>query len=362
MRGLVHQLAEAFAASPDIFDAADAKRFSECATGHLERLAPVLDQRSARGLVRRCHGDLHTGNIVIVNTRPLLFDAIEFSEKIATIDVLYDLAFLLMDLVHRNARSGANRLFNHYLNLRRAEEDLTGLAALPFFLGIRAGVRALVTADRIHSAERDSAAGAREEARRFLANCLTELNPPPPQLICIGGLSGSGKSTLAMALAPSVGAVPGALVVRSDVERKVLAGVAETAALPPETYTPENSARVYDAAFARAASALRAGQAVVLDAVFSKPEERERAEALARTWGAAFRGFWLDANPAHLKARVAARSADASDANMSVVEKQLGYQTGEIAWHRLDANRPVVETLTAALQQVRANVVCSAST
>lgn len=348
MRGLVNQLSQAFAASPDVFERCDAERFATEATGHLARLAPLLDARSGKGLVRRCHGDLHSGNIVVIGERPLLFDCIEFSEEIATIDVLYDLAFLLMDLVHRGQGQGANRLFNHYLNMRRAEEDLSGLAALPLFLAIRAGVRALVTADRMHTAESGGQAKARDEARSYLRNALAELQPVPPRLICIGGLSGTGKSTLADALAPTVGSIPGAVLVRSDVERKVMAGVAETEKLPFDSYTPQASQHVYEAAFARAATALRVGHAVILDAVFSKPEERRAAEQVARDTGAAFTGLWLEAKPAQMKARVAQRHDDASDADIAIVEKQMLRGTGEVGWHHIDAGGGPADTLARA--------------
>ncbi len=348
MRGLVNQLAQAFADSPDVFAPADAELFVTRAAAHLTRLATLLDERSSKGLVRRCHGDLHTGNIVVIGERPLLFDCIEFSEDIATIDVLYDLAFLLMDLVHLGEAQGANRVFNHYLNLRRGDEDLSGLAALPLFLAVRAGVRALVTADRMHTAESGGEAKARDEARNFLVNCLGELQPRPARLICIGGLSGTGKSTLADALAPGVGSIPGAVLVRSDVERKVMAGVAETEKLPFESYTQEASRQTYDAAFARAAKALRAGHSVILDAVFSKPEERAAAEQVAKDAGVAFVGLWLEATPAKMKARVAQRHDDASDADIAVIERQMSSGVGEVTWQRIEAGGCASETLTRA--------------
>lgn len=343
--GLVAQLSSAYSAAPDVFDDGDAEAFRHLARSYAGRLAPLLDRRSAQGLVRRCHGDMHGGNIVVLDGKPVLFDAIEFSETIATIDVLYDLAFLLMDLVRHGQGRAANIVLNHYLGLRRDEEDLSGLAALPLFLAIRSGVRALVTADRIHTDE--SAGSQRHEARNHLRSALIELKPPPPRLICIGGLSGSGKSTLAAGLAPETGPIPGALLVRTDVERKILAGVAEHQILPPQSYTAEMSARVYEAALARAGSALAAGHAVILDAVFARPEERQRAAALARMSGAVFQGFWLQADPAQLKARVAQRRHDASDATIAIVEQQLAYDTGTMEWARLDAGGDSRTTLSS---------------
>ena len=219
---------------------------------------------------------MHCGNIVLLEGKPTLFDAIEFSEKIATIDVLYDLAFLLMDLGRRGERRVANLVLNRYLHLRRAEEDLSGLAALPLFLATRAGVRALVTADLVHELEADASAKQRKDALEYFRASMAWLKPVQPRLICVGGLSGSGKSTLAARLAHDIGLAPGALHVRSDVERKVLAGVDETVHLPPESYSAAASEATYRAIFQRAKAALKAGHSVILDAVFAREERTQR--------------------------------------------------------------------------------------
>ncbi|MBM3520938.1 MAG: hypothetical protein FJX63_09280, partial [Alphaproteobacteria bacterium] len=226
LKGLGAQLGEAFLASPEIFPAAAARAFAASHGATLERLTPTLDLRSAAGLVPRCHGDMHCGNIVLLGGVPTLFDAIEFSEKIATIDVLYDLAYLLMDLVHHGEARAANIVLGHYLGLRRSAEDLSGLALLPLFLATRVGVRALVAADRAHELVPEEAQPRRAEALSYFRAAERFLAPPRPMLICIGGLSGTGKSTLAASLAPLLGTPPGALHIRSDVERKILAGVA----------------------------------------------------------------------------------------------------------------------------------------
>src|SRR4029079_4405546 len=114
----------------------------------LRRAAAVLDQRARSGCVRRCHGDLHLGNIVLWGGRPVLFDAIEFDEAIATVDTLYDLAFLLMDLDRHRQRSAANLVLTRYLWCAGENLPLRGLQALPLFLACRAGIRGMVTADR----------------------------------------------------------------------------------------------------------------------------------------------------------------------------------------------------------------------
>lgn len=354
MAGLSAQLSKAFADSPDIFPADEAEKFQLRHEGHLAKLRPLLDQRSGQGLVRRCHGDMHCGNIVLLDGKPTLFDAIEFSERIATIDVLYDLAFLLMDLGRRDEKRVANLVFNRYLHLRRAEEDLSGLAALPLFLATRAGVRALVTADLAHELEADASAKQRKDALEYFQASMAWLKPDQPKLICVGGLSGSGKSTLAARLAQDIGLAPGALHVRSDVERKVLAGLDETVHLPPESYSAAASKATYRAIFQRAVAALKAGHSVVLDAVFAREDERDAAEELAQGVNARFTGLWLAAAPAILKSRVTGRRGDASDADAAVVEKQLGYQPGEIRWKKVDVSGSVAasETLVRQILQL----------
>ena len=353
MTGLSAQLSKAFTDSPDIFPVDEASKFHILHEAHLTKLRPLLDQRSAQGLVRRCHGDMHCGNVVLLEGKPVLFDAIEFSEKIATIDVLYDLAFLLMDLGRRGEKRVANLILNRYLHLRRAEEDLSGLAALPLFLATRAGVRALVTADLVHELEADASVNKRKEALEYFHASMAWLKPDRPRLICVGGLSGSGKSTLAARLAHGIGIAPGALHVRSDVERKVLAGVDEIVRLPPESYSAAASAATYRAIFQRANAALKAGHSVILDAVFAGEDERKAAEEMAGGVNARFTGLWLAAAPAILKSRVTGRSGDASDADASVVEKQLGYQPGDIRWKKVDVSGSVAASETLVRQILR---------
>lgn len=344
MAGLGAQLSKAFADSPDIFPAGETREFQTLHEGHLTRLTPLLDRRTTQGLVRRCHGDMHFGNIVLLEGKPTLFDAIEFSEKIATIDVLYDLAFLLMDLGRRGEKRAANIVLNRYLQFRRAEEDLSGLAALPLFLATRAGVRALVTADLVHELKADGSTKQREEALEYFRASIAWLKPIKPRLICVGGLSGTGKSTLAARLAQDIGLAPGALHVRSDVERKVLAGVDEAVHLPSVSYSAAASEATYRSIFQRTKAALAAGHSVVLDAVFAGEGERETAEQMARSAKADFTGLWLTAAPDILKSRVTGRKGDASDADAAVVEKQLCYQPGEIRWYIVDASGRVAAT------------------
>jgi aminoglycoside phosphotransferase family enzyme/predicted kinase len=352
MAGLGAQLSSAFTRSADLFPPSQTLDFHALFEDALRRLKVLLNRRNAAGLVRRCHGDAHCKNIVVRDGQPQLFDAIEFSEAIATIDVLYDLAFLLMDLMRRGADRAANQVLNRYLHLRRGAEDLSGLAALPLFLATRAGVRALVMADLVHELPPAESLRQRGDALDYFRMSLGFLRPPPPLLIAIGGLSGCGKTTVASGIAPHLGAAPGALHLRTDVERKILFGVSQTEMLPAASYTREASAAVYRAMLDRAEAALGAGHAVILDAVFAQPGERQMAEGLARRLGVGFHGFWLEADADTLKARVRARHGDASDATAEVVDKQLAYALGDIAWPRIDAGGTAEQAMAAIRERL----------
>lgn len=353
MMGLGAQLSKAFIDSPDIFHPAETLEFHALYEAQLHAGKRLLNARSEQGLVRRCHGDMHSGNIIVEEETPKLFDAIEFSEKIATIDVLYDLAFLLMDLWTEGERRAANVVLNRYLHLRREQEDLSGLSLLPLFLSTRAGVRALVTADLAHELALKNSMKERGQALDWFRASIGYLKPPRPRLVCLGGLSGTGKSTLAAALASEIGAAPGALHVRSDVERKVLAGVPETERLLSESYSRETAHRVYDACLARAERALAAGHSVILDAVFARADARRSADALAKRVGCDFLGVWLEAPAEALKARVSARAGDASDATAEVVERQLHYDLGPLDWQRVDASGGPDQVLALVRERLR---------
>jgi aminoglycoside phosphotransferase family enzyme len=149
---------EAFAARPDLFEAERAKRLAADARASLKAARDLLVARGAAGYVRRCHGDLHLRNIALIDGEPVLFDAVEFDDSIATGDVLYDLAFLLMDLEERGLRRAGNQILNRYLR-ESDEAQLAGLAALPIFLSIRSAIRAkVVAAGLVHlGAQRGSA-------------------------------------------------------------------------------------------------------------------------------------------------------------------------------------------------------------
>ncbi|MBM3950401.1 MAG: hypothetical protein FJ311_03005 [Rhodospirillales bacterium] len=344
------------------FDAADIERLRQSSEARLASLRGLLERRRDGGRVRRCHGDLHLGNICLIDGHPVLFDAIEFNETFAVIDTLYDAAFLVMDLDHLGRRTLAGQFLNRYLDATGDEE---GLAALPLFLSLRAAIRAHVGATAARAGEFPRAsnkaplpgraitnveqARARlEESRRYLQEAFAYLAPDKPRLIAVGGLSGSGKSRLADALAPWLGTAPGARVVRTDVIRKQLAGVTLHDRLGPDGYTADMTARTYAEMTNRVETALRAGRSVVADALFAAPAERKRIASVAHICGVPFDGLWLSADPAIMERRVTERTANVSDATAEVLRRQMTYDLGEITWTRIDSGGTPEETLAQA--------------
>ena len=338
----------AFQALPTLFDPAANERLARSVRDAFARMAPLLAERGRRGLIRHIHGDFHLGNIALIDGRPMLFDAIEFSDIIASGDLLYDLAFVLMDLTERRLGLAANIVFNRYLADTQRDEDLDALAALPLYLSMRAAIRAKVTAARLEQADQAKRPSIAGIARTYFDWALRFIAPSPPVLIAVGGLSGTGKSALARMLAPAIGPAPGAVVLRSDVERKALFGKAETELLPPEAYTPTTTLRVYCAIADKARRAVAAGHSAIVDAVFAMPGEREGIEKSAAALGVPFHGLFLVADLATRLARIGVRRGDASDADAAIARDQERYDLGTLGWTRIDASGTPEETLAGA--------------
>jgi len=339
-----------------VFDARQAERVTTASKRLIERHRALMDERRATGWVRHCHGDLHLGNVAETGGKPVIFDCIEFNDRIARIDVLYDLAFLLMDLGFRaqtDARLAgyANRALNVYLD-HVAQADIEpstrGLALLPLFMATRAVVRAKVTAVQ---AKGGKAAEQRDLARAYLGFAARIVAPVVPRLVAVGGLSGTGKSTMARALAARLGGPAGAVHLRSDTIRKRLFGVRPLDRLPDGAYAPGVGARVYEEMVRLARLSLETGTSVIVDAVFAKAAERAEIGRLAEEMGLPLEGLWLEAPADVLEARVAAREKDGrdpSDAGVEVLRKQLSYDPGPLDWERVDASGTPKEALGLA--------------
>lgn len=303
------------------------------ARAEFDRLSAWLAARGKAGFVRRTHGDLHLRNMCLWQGKPVAFDALEFSETMATIDLGYDLAFLLMDLDILAGRAAANRVLNRYV---ARTGDVALLAGLPLFLSMRALVRAHVTC---HGGG---------DWHGYLDYAEAALAPYPCSVVGIGGLPGTGKSTLARGLAPSLGRPPGALILRSDEIRKRLAGVAPEQRLSKSAYTRKVSDAVKAQLFAGVAQAAQAGHAVIADMTFM--DLADRAALRIAAGDTLCLGVWLQAPLAVLEARVAARIGDASDADLGVLRQAAAADPGPGDW------TPIDTTASDALANLRHSI------
>ena len=337
---ILDELDRVFADLDDLLDAAQIARFHQKSRTALDGIAPLLRQRGAAGHIRRCHGDLHLHNLVLLNGKPVPFDALEFDEVLGTCDVLYDLAFLIMDLRHRALGRAANIVLGSYLLAAMGQED-DGLATLPLFMAIRAAIRAMVLAQTA----RATGSPISDEAVLYLNDALAVLSPPEPSIVLIGGLSGSGKTTVAQELAPLIGAAPGAVLLRSDTERKALRGADPRTHLAASAYTPQARAAIYDRIIQRARNILKTGHSVLIDATFLDPDDREKATNVAADTGLAFHRIWLDAPPGILVDRVTARRGDASDADADVVRAQYASAVLPNDWQIISALGSIADTV-----------------
>lgn len=313
------------------------------------RIRGLLECRGRGGHVRRCHGDLHLGNIALIDHQPVLFDAIEFDEKIASIDVLYDLAFPLMDLLRYGRPEAANALLNRYLQITTIQ-NLQAVEALPLFMSMRAAIRAHVLLARRGTDFNDPALV--EGAHAYFNIADTLIRPESPMLVAIGGLSGTGKSVLARALAPRMMPQPGAVVLRSDLLRKQLFEADERNRLPTSAYRPEISKQVYELATRRARLVLSQGYSVIVDAVFAGEYERTAIRDVARALNVRFLGLFLVAGFGIRQGRVKQRTADASDATAEIARLQESYDIGPVDWAIIDASGTPKATAAQCLMRI----------
>lgn len=315
-------------ADPDLYDQLDAE---------LARLDPLIEERRAAGKVRRLHGDLHLANLCMYEGAPTAFDALEFDARMATTDVLYDIAFLLMDLEKRGLKRHANAAMNRYWD--EAGEGESGLALLPFFMALRAVVRMVVAVQ----------AEALSEAFRYRELAVQLLAHARPVAMAIGGLSGSGKSTLAKAVAPFLPGPAGARILRSDVLRKRAAGFGLTQRPDRYCYDATRRAEIYRDLVARAAIARRMGASVIADATFQLADARATLDAGLPDC----RKIWLD-SPLDLRiARVSARRDDPSDADAGVASRQALEQSLDGSWRRLESCMPVNRLADLVLRETK---------
>ncbi len=341
--------------APEIFSKSESEKLLHQSKELLSSIAPLLDRRAKQGHVRRCHGDLHLANICLWKDVPTLFDCLEFNEDLATIDVLYDLAFLLMDLWQKGLHVQANELFNRYLYMN---EQGDGVSTLPLFLSMRATIRAHVYAHQANLQANDKRHQLIEKAKAYLRMAVEFLDATRPQLVAIGGLSGTGKSTTSRVIAPELGSPIGARLLRTDILRKRIFGVSPETHLSPEDYSPAQSENVYATLFEEVETALKSGLTVIVDGVLASQSERQKIEAIAKRCNVPFTGIWLEAPLEKLQSRVDDRVGDASDADSSVVERQFGYDIGDLGnWQIVDSSGGA-DQVAGAVRSLLSKTIC----
>jgi aminoglycoside phosphotransferase family enzyme/predicted kinase len=339
-----------------VHSAADRARLDALAqwsAEELQRQTPRIAARAAGGFVRECHGDLHLGNIVLLEGRPVPFDAIEFNAELRQIDEISDIAFTFMDLLDHGLPRLAWRFVGGYIE---SNGDYDGLALLRFFAVYRALVRAKVALIRLQQPLLPQQVRLREHTsfEHYLALAERLRTKGAPLLVAMTGLAGAGKSTVAQLLGQALGGVR----VRSDVERKRLFGLAPHARTDGRIYTPEANERTYARLAELARMIAAAGVPVVIDAAFLRRDERERFRALAAAIGVRHALIACEAPPEVLRARVAARAqsgGDPSEAGVEVLERQLGWRE-PLAADELDC-ATVIDT---AVEPAQLRAACDA--
>jgi aminoglycoside phosphotransferase family enzyme/predicted kinase len=320
--------------------------------------ASAFEGRRAGGFIRECHGDLHLGNIALVDGKVTVFDCIEFNEEMRWIDVLNEAAFTVMDLLDRRRSDLAFRFLNAYL---QEAGDYAGLPLLRFYVVYRAMVRAKVIAIRAAQMEPGLARTTLlQECRGYLDLASERIASAQSAVLVMHGLSGSGKTTGSQALVESLGAVR----IRTDVERKRLHGLAADASSASPVggglYTPADTDRTYEAARLYARAAAAAGYLTIVDGAFLKRRQRDLFRHLAAELGVPFLIIACRANEATLRGRIderLRRREDASEADLAVLEHQLSTveQIGEdeaaftVEW---DVDRPRDQALAAVIAAV----------
>lgn len=326
----IHQFAMANFSETLIFlkdpaDIAQLKTLEKMTQAYYDKIHQTLQLRKDKGMVRRCHGDMHLNNIVLIDNQPVIFDCIEFNEDFIWTDVMGDLGFIIMDFDEHKKPELAHWLLNYYLELTG---DYSALQVLPYFCAYRAMVRAKV--DQIRLAQPGLSASDQQHIKQHYQTCLSlvadYLKPKQPSLMIMHGFCGSGKSTVAQ----NIVATQGAIQLRSDVERKRLAGLEFThdskSALYDGLYKAEITTDVYNHLAQLAKQIIHAGYSVVVDAAFIRHDLRQQFFKLAMELSVEFKIIDCQASDEILSQRVTVRQQfedEISEGRLEILEHQL---------------------------------------
>ncbi len=290
------------------------------------KLTSIFTQRKLDGFVRECHGDMHLRNLVWLDNKPVVFDCIEFNPAFRWIDVISDIAFLVMDLQDRKQLQFANRFLNTYLEVTG---NYNGLSVLKFYLCYRAMVRAKVNTLRLSQALENKDITTEEtdalfsEIKTYLELATEYIHATSPQLIIMRGFSASGKSSVSQKLLDTLGAIR----IRSDVERKRLFSIStadkSASEIDAGIYSSRASQQTYEKLLELSEVIIKAGYSVIVDAAFLKYTQRETFSALANRLSVPFKILNVTATAEVLRQRIVARKQGVSDADLTVLEHQL---------------------------------------
>ena len=320
----------------------------------LKRLRPYLDNRREHGCIRECHGDLHLANLVRLESGITAFDCVEFSAKLRNIDVMSDVAFLVMDLVARQRDDLAYEFLNRYLE---CSGDYEGMHLFDLYFVYHCLIRAKISA--IRGSERSSPSEVQDDEDEFLhhlAVARDRISRPPPIIIAMHGFSGSGKTWISERL---MRALP-AIRTRSDIERKRLHGYGNTesssSAIGEGIYTDAASAAVYERLAAITSALARSGHSTIIDASFLKLTQRKHMRGLASRLGVHFLMIDTNAPESVLIARLQARESDASEADVSVLRHQLKFadpMTPDERQRTVSINTGAPAAIESCIRQIR---------
>ncbi len=324
-----------------------------------EKLRVTFQHRKRAGFIRECHGDLHLRNIVLCNNQVIPFDGIEFNANLRWIDVMSELAFLLMDLDDHQQKKLSRQLLNRYLSLTG---DYTGLATLHFYQVYRAMVRAKVASLRLaqisHTPQTNETKNGLAEIYNYIQLARDYTQPSPINLVITHGLSGSGKSYLARQLALNADLIH----LRSDVERKRLFGLGETdhsdSLIDSGIYQQDATRATYKRLCTLAEACINGGFSVIVDATFLQHSQRNLFHSLAQRLKCHFRILDCQTKTTIMRQRIQQRAqqgTDASEADLQVLEKQLSKQqplNSDEKKHALDVDTSTEINIPAVLGQL----------
>ncbi len=300
-------------------------RLRSWSEAEFSKISSILQQRKASGFVRECHGDMHLGNMALINKQITIFDGIEFNDEFRWIDVMSEVAFLFMDLCDRKQSAFAYRFLNHYLE---HTGDYEGIQVLRFYLVYRAMVRAKIASFTLLTPDL-SAAEQQKTIQQYssysdLAEQFTQAGEL--SLSITHGASGSGKTTVSQQLLENNGLIR----IRSDIERKRLYNLKATddskSSIDSGIYSKEASSKTYQQLEKFAKLILSSGFGVITDATFLERADRKPFQELATKLSVKYSIIDFDIDEAELTKRIIARRSDtgnASEADLTVLKKQL---------------------------------------